>query len=530
MNGFALRFAARVTAVVSLSSLGLVPACGSNGNGNGNGNGADGGPGDGGTGDGGTDTPPGVDGSTGSDGGPASDFGGVFRHGMNGGHINPNFTDNVDGWLGAQAGADSNRIKLPEFFLQQWGVGVRTDAAQSYITNGMSNLVCFLIGPAAAHSTSPSANSLEAYIPKNLYEPIFAGDGSVNANNYWAKYVEETVTTYKLWVRIWEVWNEPDWVADYTTTQKWTTQAPTVADLPRFNGSIFDYVRMLRITTVVAKKVDPTAQIALGGIGYSSFLSAILRYTDNPAGGAVSGDYPRKGDAYFDVLNFHYYPLYTPGNSDAAVAGLLALKHDMGKELTLANVTGKSYNATETGAPRFALGTSPGGVDYAKNYILKAMVLAHVDGMIGLDWFVLADGAKVSMSQDPYSYMGLYENTTGLTDQSAAVKAPTGIAYATLGKLLKGAKVDRTKTVALALPAAVAGGAFQTTGGKTIVVLWAKTASGESGTATYDVSAAGPVVAHAWDFSQTGTTSTIIPANGKAALSLTSTPQLFEVP
>lgn len=39
---------------------------------------------------------------------------------------------------------------------------------------------------------------------------------------------------------------------------------------------------MLRIASVVAKHVDPDAQIATGGIGYANFLDAILRYSDNP--------------------------------------------------------------------------------------------------------------------------------------------------------------------------------------------------------------------------------------------------------
>jgi hypothetical protein len=150
----------------------------------------------------------------GTDGGPSPVLGGKFRHGMNGGHVNPNFTDNDDGLLGTLVGADSNRIKLPEYFLDQWGVDVRTDAAKSYVANGMSNVVCFLIGPSAKNSTAPAGTTdgytLEQYIPKDLNEPIFAADGTVNPGNSWARYVERTVTTYKPWVRIWEVWNEPD--------------------------------------------------------------------------------------------------------------------------------------------------------------------------------------------------------------------------------------------------------------------------------------------------------------------------------
>jgi hypothetical protein len=85
-------------------------------------------------------------------------------------------------------------------------------------------------------------------------------------------------------------------VSDWTVTQAWSTSPPTAAELPRFHGSIFDYVRMLRITWEVAHKIDPGAHVAVGGLGYASFLSAVLRYTDNPADGSVTTDYPSTGD------------------------------------------------------------------------------------------------------------------------------------------------------------------------------------------------------------------------------------------
>jgi hypothetical protein len=472
--------------------------------------------------------------SSSGDGSTASGaLGSTFRHGINMGFPNSAFTDNDDGLLSAESGADSNRIKLPEYFLAQWGAGVRTDAAQSYFTNGMSNLVCFLIGPTQAHSTAP-ANSgddvLEQYIPANLDEPIWNSDGTVNANNYWAAYVSEVVTTYKPWIHIWEVWNEPDWVSDYTTTQKWTTAAPTAADLPRFNGSVFDYIRMLRITTEVAKKIDPDAKIALGGIGYSTFLSAILRYTDNPTDGSVTSDYPSKGDAYFDVTNFHYYPLYTPGNSDAAVAGFLSQKASFATELTKASVTGKSWNATETGAPRYAVGGYPGGDDYAKNYIMKVMLEGQLNGMLGIDWFDLSDGAAEGASTDSYSYMGLYDDLSSLATPAGATRTDTGWAYTTLSKLLKGAKEDVTATKALALPKKVAGGAFVTADGHEAYALWAAADPSdlaEDATATYSLATSAGITAYAWDYAQTSASQALVSSGGHVALSLTSSVQIF---
>ncbi|WP_437333562.1 hypothetical protein [Sorangium sp. So ce394] len=60
--------------------------------------------------------------------------------------------------------------------------------------------------------------------------------------------------------------------------------------------------------------------------GYPAFLSAILRYTDNPEGGAATPVHPEKGGAYIDVVDFHYYPIFSPKSSDASVDDLLASK------------------------------------------------------------------------------------------------------------------------------------------------------------------------------------------------------------
>ena len=53
---------------------------------------------------------------------------------------------------------------------------------------------------------------------------------------------------------------------------------------------LFEYIRLLRVTRAAARLADPGARIAVGGLGYPSFLSALLRYTDNPDDGSVSAD------------------------------------------------------------------------------------------------------------------------------------------------------------------------------------------------------------------------------------------------
>ena len=61
------------------------------------------------------------------------------------------------------------------------------------------------------HSSNKS-NNAELCFPAHSYEPIWLEDGKVNPNNYWAFFVNETVTMYKQYIKIWEPWNEPDTV------------------------------------------------------------------------------------------------------------------------------------------------------------------------------------------------------------------------------------------------------------------------------------------------------------------------------
>src|ERR1700761_1051876 len=104
---------AHVVGALGISLLTIV-ACGSSsdskasGSSSGtSGNGADGGPGAT-TSGGPTTSSGGNDGDAGSSGPTtaADTFGGVFRHGMNDGHVNGNWTDNQGGALGIAAGAD----------------------------------------------------------------------------------------------------------------------------------------------------------------------------------------------------------------------------------------------------------------------------------------------------------------------------------------------------------------------------------------------------------------------------------------
>ena len=138
--------------------------------------------------------------------------------------------------------------------------------------------------------------------PTGLHQPIFA-DGSdnpapnkpINANNPWARFVEQAVKRYQpggtagLNVQYWEVWNEPD------LCHFW-------------GGTLPDYVRMLKVAYLVIKNVDPDATVMWGGLalfgpkydGGANFLHEMVAAirADGLAG---------SHNGFFDVAAVHQY-------------------------------------------------------------------------------------------------------------------------------------------------------------------------------------------------------------------------------
>ena len=205
------------------------------------------------------------------------------------------------------AGFSSMRKKLPEQHFDNWGYSIEVGVCEVNERHGILDLVGYLCTPSKTHSSNATDNSEFCY-PDHLYEPIWLDNGEVNPNNYWANYVYKTVNTYKKYVKIWETWNEPDYVKYGVDTGAWSKNPPKPEDLVNWRGTIFQYIRLLRITYEVAKKVDPDCWVATGGLGYPDFLDAIMRYTDNPVDGSLTKEYPGYGGAYFDCDCYHKYP------------------------------------------------------------------------------------------------------------------------------------------------------------------------------------------------------------------------------
>ena len=305
-----------------------------------------------------------------------------FRLGNGLGYYGNGWGDDRMSILSAKAGYNGQRKKLPEQHFVNWGYGIEVGDCQVNKQYGILDLVGFLATPAKDHSTCPS--NQENCMPKNLYEDIWLKNGTVNPNNYWAYYVNETVTRYKDYVKIWETWNEPDYT-NWQNAEDWANNPPKKDDLYHWHGTIFEYIRLIRITYEVAKTVDPSCWVTAGGLGYDNFLDAVLRYIDNPKDGSVTSDYPALGGAYFDADAYHQYPKYGSYDpetgesfnyfgSDSLAKKVVALKkshHHVIKKYGFGTTyPDKIFVNTETGVTS-TLQDGLGGDLVRRNWILK---------------------------------------------------------------------------------------------------------------------------------------------------------------
>jgi hypothetical protein len=325
------------------------------------------------------------------------------------------------------AGFNSMRKKLPEQHFDNWGYGIELGVCEVNERHGISDLVGYLCTPSKIHSSNLS--DPEFCYPDNLYKPIWLSNGKVNPNNYWANYVYKTVNTYKKYVKIWETWNEPDYVRWGADTGAWATSPPKPEDLVNWKGTIFQYIRLLRITYEVAKKVDPDCWVATGGLGYPDFLDAIMRYTDNPVDGSLTKDYPGYGGAYFDCDCYHKYPKwgtvdietgegFHDSGSDSHAKKVVILKKDH-------DYITKKYGFGDKYPPKIFVATETGldsveGEDITRrNWIIKtALMCLEYDVKQHHQLVFTDDGKGMGDIQNLGSFKSLEEGYTHLKRSS----------------------------------------------------------------------------------------------------------------
>jgi len=501
-----------------------------------------------------------------NDPGAVPAYNGYFQYGTNLGYYDGTWND----WtlsdiaagnplLGVKgAGAKTFRILLPEYFLESWSYDIRLAEFNHYASLGVKDNTIFVGFPSPAHKDNNFYNGCaeSSLLFANMYEPIWDGGANgtpVNENNYYALYMYKLVQTYGAFTKFYEITNEPDYTWYNTgwlepgVAGNWWDNNPPPCELSNLKAPIFHYIRMLRISYEIVKTLDPTAYVAVGGIGWPSFLDALLRNTDEPTNGAVTGAYPLKGGAYFDVLSFHSYPqfelsywdnnvngfVYTR-HSDAAVEKFVAKKNSFVTVLNNRGYDGATYPrkhfiCTEGNIPRKELDGYIGSDDAARNYGMKVLIESQKHEVSQYYTFILGDAAPIETATNAFWVMGLFQNLNGigpLTHGGVYLQQYTnpGIGYKTTSDLLHFSRYDDARTGMMNLPSNVEGAAFRDSLGAYTYVLWAKTSidKSEAASATYSFPAAMNVTPNVnrreWNYTITNSTTSIpsvnIPLNG----------------
>ena len=497
--------------------------------------------------------------STANDANSYVPFSGTYDFGSNMGYYGQQFTDQDIAQLAFNSGSHTIRPSLPDWLITGYGTTARIQAFQFYQSLGMKDITVFLGEPnePSTHSGTGPDDRETATFPgaseraktfKGLYEPIWldAAKTQINPANTFASYVYKTVSTYGPYVKFWEIINEPDFTygsngwADSSQSTSWWNVNPSPDELSNLKAPVFYYIRELHVAYDVIKKLQPNEYVATGGIGYPSFLDAVMRNTDNPVDGSVTSQYPQKGGAYFDVLSFHSYPMYSlrhwsnaimdfiyTRHSDSAVDVFFNAKKDFENVLKKYGYDGTTYPkkqwiSTETDIPQKSVADVWGSQDSADNYIMKVHILAQANGISEIYKYGLGENGTESSGFDVTGVYG--DLTPSSTTIANAPKTEQFKATKTLDTILFGKTYDATKTVQLNLPTTVRGAAFKDSNNMYTYALWAVTSidKSESASASYTFPFTFSGTRREWDFSATNQSTT-----AGQTVALTGSPSFF---
>ncbi|MEH0158256.1 T9SS type A sorting domain-containing protein [Limibacter armeniacum] len=412
-------------------------------------------------------------------------------------------------------GYNGLRPALPEHFLEQYGYQIRASTFQHYHDIGANGMTAFIGYPSDAHM-DPNAycDGIQSKMFDNMYEPIWdngANGTAVNENNYMALYLYKMLQVYGPYVKYWEVWNEPDF--SYSANSRktsgqdgnWWDNDPNPCDLKNLQAPIQHYIRALRISYEVIKTYYPDSYVCVGGIGYVSFLDAVLRNTDNPNNGAVSKSYPLKGGAYFDCLSFHSYPHYKQRKWNNSKGGFDHFRHSdaaldivRDEKATFESVLNKygygkgfpekAWIVTETNIPRFTpAGAELGGTpEEQRNFVMKTMIAFQNMGISANYIYNLADKETPKESTDIFKQMGSFKPIEGNNPYDAEMTTQ-GLGLKTLLTFLDGYKLDAAATSFIMDNDNIDGGVFTNGEGDYKCVIWAKTKTDQSETSSANV-------------------------------------------
>jgi PKD repeat protein len=401
-------------------------------------------------------------------------------------------------------GVKALRPGLFDDFLENYGYTARLNTFQLWDSLGLKENTVMVGFPSENHRDSTQyCAGIRSTLFANLYEPIWDNGENgtpINERNFYALYLYKTVLAYKKHVKFWEIWNEPGF--DFTNGKGWLPKGaagnwwdnnPEPCDY-KLRAPIFGYIRLLRISYEIIKTLDSTAYVSTSGLGYPSFLDAILRNSDNPADGKLTTAYPKKGGAYFDAIAYHTYPHFDGSlrhydgqrgvwvnyrHSDAAAQGIDNIKNGFQSVLNNYGYNGRQYPnkmwlITEANLPRKAFGDFIGSEIAQRNYVMKAYIQAIQSDIKQLHLFKIAENTDTTHAFNEFDVMGLYQKLD-FNNWNHPQTTEAGTAYRTISKILFGLKYDSLRTRQLNLNDTIKGAAFRDVDGNYTYALWAKT-------------------------------------------------------
>jgi len=231
----------------------------------------------------------------------------------------------------------------------------------------------------------------------------------------WEEYVAQTVRHHKDDIHIWEVWNEPN-LEDWWIPPEGQSQAE-------------GYVELLRHTTPIVRREDPTATVIAGVVaGALKGRSSAWEFAREVI--------ERGGLEFMDVFSFHDYIVSAVEEGDEPIdAWLLRLRETMraaGREVPIINSEGGFAN------PGSAVGYRPCDSDVVPpDRMARLLVRQYVSQLaLGVDRFFFYN-FFIDGSPTVREWEGFVEGD--------GQPRPNVAAYATMTWLLDGATFDRTE-------------------------------------------------------------------------------------
>lgn len=220
-------------------------------------------------------------------------------------------------------------------------------------------------------------------------------------------------------VRHWEFYNEPDGGHSSGTYARWGHDGDK-------------YAQMLATVYPAVKAADPGAKVVMGGIAYDWFEEdggPFVRTFINDV--LASG-----GGQYFDIMNFHYYPAFSPNWTSSSGPGLTDKTVYLRNLLNSYGVN-KPIIITESGWHDNNAPSSPSTPEKQSRYVVELFtqsMAADVDVMI---WWMLYDAG------------GFYPYNTGLvTNGTTPLKKIAFHTFRLIVSELRTARFARTLTAA----------------------------------------------------------------------------------